>query len=131
MSLTRLEEWEDKLQDIFDRIDVHLEEKYDDLYPLHPARPDEGETSNPRHDGLFDVHAAFSAGFGSVHGEGYVLCVRMVTLSRVPKDVREKIEQEVVDLLEEDLPQAFPGKSLSVERDGNVYKIIGDLSLFD
>ena len=53
----------------------------------------------------------------------------MVTLAKVPRDVRTKIEGEVVRLLRDELPKAFPGRTLKVDRDGPVYKIHGDLSL--
>ena len=129
MALTRLEEWERKLRQVFDRIDDYLEDKYGSMYPLHPARARRGRTSSKSHDGLFNVGAAYSAGFGSEHGEGYVLEVRFSTLRRVPKDIRAKIEAEVVELLEKELPEKFPGKKLTVKRDGRLYKIIGDLSL--
>ena len=52
----------------------------------------------------------------------------LVTLSNVPPDIRAKIEAEVVELLEQELPKAFPNRELEVERDGHVYKIVGDLS---
>jgi hypothetical protein len=55
--------------------------------------------------------------------------VRLATLSRVPDDFKEKIENEVVSLVEQKLPVFFPGKELHVSRDGNIYKIFGDLSL--
>ena len=77
----------------------------------------------------FNVGASFSAGFGSEYGPGYVVEVRMVTLTRVPYYLRARIEEEVVDLLKEELPKHFPGRDLKVARDGQVYKIFGDLSL--
>ena len=125
----KAEEWEERLKAVFDRIDDHLEDRYGHLYPLHPARPSHGRTSNREEDGLFNVGAAFSAGFGSQHGPGYVIEVRMSTLSRISAELREKIENEVAERLREDLPKAFPGRELRVERDGPVYKIFGDLSL--
>lgn len=121
--------WEHTLKDVFDRIDHELEERYGDRYELHPARPERGATANPEHDGLFNVGASFSAGFGSEHGPGYVVEVRMSTLTRVPRDVRERIEKDVVTLLKRELPRAFPGRELHVKRDGAVYKIHGDLGL--
>jgi hypothetical protein len=75
------------------------------------------------------VGAAFTGGFGSELGPGYVVQVQMSTLSDVPEEVRETIEEEVVKLLQEELPQVFPSRVLKVARDGNVYKIYGDLSL--
>ena len=80
--------WEEKLKRVFDHIDDRLESKYGDKYPLHPARPKQGTTANKEEDGLFNVGAAFSAGFGSKRGRGYVVQVRMSTLSGVPAHVR-------------------------------------------
>ena len=88
--------WELRLRQVFERIDEELEREYGTLYPLHPARPPHGATASREDDGLFDVGAAFSAGFGSAHGAGYVVEVRMVTLSRVPAGVRERIEASVI-----------------------------------
>ena len=125
----RVEKWERNLKKIFNRIDDYLEEKYGDLFPLHPARPVRGKTSNREYDGLFNVGASFSAGFGSDYGPGYVVEVRLATLSRVPEELRIKIVEEVIQLLRRELPKQFPGKELDVVRDGPVYKIYGDLSL--
>lgn len=121
--------WEDRLKRVFDAIDDRLEDRYGHLFPLHPARPARGRTANRESDGLFDVGAAFSAGFGSKIGRGYVVEIRMATLSHVPAPVREDIEREVVRLLKAGLANEFPGRKLRVSRDGNVYKIHGDLSL--
>ena len=125
----RVSAWEMKLESIFDEIDHDMEDRYGDEYPLHPSRPERGATNNPSADGLFDLGAAFSAGFGSQHGRGYTVSIRLSTLARIPPDILEKIEQEVVELLHEKLPGAFPGRDLRVERDGHSFKIIGDLSL--
>ncbi len=114
-------EWEETLKRVFDEIDHALEERYGNRYNLHPARPPRGATSNPESDGLFNVGAAFTAGYGSEFGPGYIVEVRMATLDRMPPDVIEQIEQEVVEMLREKLPQAFPGRQLHVSR--------GDLSL--
>jgi hypothetical protein len=124
----RLERWETELKAVFNRIDDRLEEKYGHLYPLHPARPGRGKTASKAQDGLFNIGASYSAGFGSGRGAGYVVEVRMVTLSRVPGEVRRRIEEEAVELLRRELPTAFPGRDLEVVRDGNLYKIYGDLS---
>ena len=121
--------WEQKLKKVFDRIDDILEKKYGDMYPLHPARPERGETSNKEHDGLFDLSAVFSAGFGSEHGRGYIVRSRIATLAEVPPEVAEKIEEEVAEMLRKELPEAFPGRNLDVTRDGHILKIQGDLSL--
>ena len=125
----RVQAWENRLKEVFDRIDAALEEKYGGRWPLHPARPARGATSNPEADGLFDLGAAFSAGFGSRKGRGYILQVRMVTLRKVPAEVRREIEADVVEALRRELPAAFPGRDLAVEQDGALFKIIGDLGL--
>ena len=121
--------WEERLKLVFDSIDHQLEEEYGSRYSLHPARKPCGGTSNPEADGLFNVGASFSPGFGSHHGPGYVVEVQMATLERVSNKVREEIEERAVTLLREGLKTAFPDRTLDVSRDGNIYKIHGDLKL--
>ena len=123
--------WEEQLKQVFDRIDDRLEERYGSEYPLHPARAKRGTVGNREDDGLFNIGAAFSAGFGSEHGRGYIVEVRMSTLSNVPEKVQNTLENEVADLLEKELSSAFPGRNLKVVRDGPVFKVIGDLGLTD
>ena len=126
---TQVVEWEHKLKAIFDKIDDYLEDTYGNKYPLHPSRPKRGETSNKEHDGLFNVGAAYSAGYGSEHGAGYIVDIDMATLSHVPEPLQKTIEEAVISLLKKELPLAFPGQELKVSRDGHTYKIHGDLSL--
>jgi len=125
----RVETWEKKLKKLFDEIDDELEERFGAMYDLHPARAKRGATSNKEQDGLFDIGASFSAGFGSERGRGYVVDVDMITLDRVPVDVQMHIEELVAEKIREKLPKFFPGRELKVKRDGTVFKIIGDLSL--
>ncbi len=125
----KAEAWERKLKAVFDRIDAELEAGYGTRYPLRPGRPEPGSTPNPESDGLFNIGAVFSPGFGSQHGSGYVVEVRLATLERVPDAVRREILERVVARLRETLPEAFPGRRLEVTRDGSVFKIHGDLSL--
>ncbi len=122
-------EFESKLRRLFDSIDHYLEEKYGRKYQLHPSRPARGTTSNSAHDGLFNVGATFTAGFGSKIGRGYIVQIDMVTLDSVPRDIREMIEEEVADQVAEKLGYYFPQRELRVDRDRNVYKIHGDLRL--
>jgi hypothetical protein len=125
----RLAEFEAKLKRLFDEVDDKLEDRYGSDYSLHPSRPPRGRTSSKAHDGLFNIGASFTAGFGSQIGRGYVVQVDMVTLERVPEETREKIEEEVVALVRERLPRYFPGRTLEVSRDRNVFKIHGDIRL--
>jgi hypothetical protein len=122
-------QFEANLKRLFDSVDDYLEEKYGRKYQLHPSRPSRGRTSNKAQDGLFNVGASFTAGYGSRFGRGYVVQVEMVTLEKVPPDVRELIEQEAADLVNEKLIYYFPGRDLQVARDRNVFKIHGDLRL--
>ena len=122
-------QWEQKLKAVFDEIDRDLEAQYDDRWPLHPYRPEEGTTSNPEHDGLFNIGAAFSAGIGSQHGPGYTVEIRLSTLERVPEEIRDEIRRKVFQTLEKKLPAAFPGRELHVAEEGENIRIHGDLSL--
>ncbi|MQY76800.1 MAG: hypothetical protein GH155_04140 [Spirochaeta sp.] len=121
--------WESRLKKIFVKLDEYLEEKYGQSYPLHPARAQRGSTANNAYDGLFNVGASFSAGIGSRYGPGYVVEVRMVTLSHIPEKIRVEIEDFVVEYLQRELPVEYPERELHVARDGEIFKIYGDLSL--
>lgn len=121
--------WERTLKSMFDEIDDYLEDKYGNLYPLHPNRAVRGDTSNKESDGLFNVGAAFSAGYGSKHGRGYVIEVHMSTLSEIPQEIKKIIEKETAEMVRVKMQTFFPDRELNVEKDGNVYKIFGDLSL--
>ena len=122
-------QWEETLKGVFDTIDHELETEYGGRYSLHPARPAHGVTANPEDDGLFNVGAAFSAGFGSKYGPGYVVEIRLATLINVPDEVRAKIKAKVFQRLEDRLPAAFPGKELHISDENGIIRIYGDLSL--
>ncbi|MCF7832062.1 MAG: hypothetical protein K9N05_00615 [Candidatus Marinimicrobia bacterium] len=121
--------WEKKLKSVLDDIDILLEDRYGDQYDLHPARRKRGTTSNRSHDGLFDIRADFTLGLGSQKGKGYIVDIDLKTLENIPKNMIERIEQDVVDELRYRLPKVFPDRDLKVERDGDLIKIFGDLSL--
>jgi hypothetical protein len=129
MQDTKLERWEGKLNGLLRRVDRALEKRFGKKYDLHPARGVHGSASNPQHDGLFRVTAAFTPGFGSQLGKGYVLQIDIMTLETVPADKVEIIEREAVRMISEGLEEVLPGRGLKVGRDGNVWKITGDLSL--
>lgn len=129
MSHPRVSEFNKRLKHVFDRVDDYLEEKYGAEYPLHPSRPHRGVTSNKAQDGLFNVGASFTAGYGSKLGRGYVVDVDMVTLAHIPSDVRRRIEADAIARVEEYLQEEFPDRELHVSKDRNTFKIHGDLSL--
>lgn len=124
-----LDQFESRLKELFDEVDDYLEEKYGDRFPLHPARAHRGTTANKESNGLFNVGAAFSAGYGSLHGRGYVIDIDMVTLSHIPEKVEDEIEADAVAFVREKLPHYFPDRNLEVKRDSHAFKIAGDLSL--
>ena len=127
--MSALERWEESLHALLSSIDETLEERYGGRWPLHPSRPRRGTAANPQYDGLFRVTASFTAGYGSEKGPGYLFRVEMATLEAVPPEERARIEEEAASLLREGLARAFPGRDLRVDRDGNGFKIHGDLSL--
>jgi hypothetical protein len=129
MRHTSLEAWENKLKKVLDDLDDFLENKYGEAYDLHPVRTRRGKTSNKAHDGLFDIVASFSLGSGSQYGKGYVVDVHIATLDQVPEKIQREIENISLEKLRSTLPKYFPGKNLKVDKDGNVIKIHGDLSL--
>jgi hypothetical protein len=114
---------------LFDEIDDALEDRYGDRFTLHPNRAGRGNTSNREMDGLFNIGADFTPGYGSSLGRGYVVHIRISTLEHVPVEVREEIKSDLEFMVKEKLPVFFPGRNLRVERDGNLLKIIGDFSL--
>ena len=125
----KAKQWEKKLKYVFDEIDTELEQKYGHRFKLHPARSPEGATSNPEMDGLFNVGASYSAGFGSKLGPGYVVDIHLSTLQRIPKELKLELLHEVQSMLTEKLPVAFPDKKLFVEQEQKHLRIHGDLSL--
>lgn len=125
----KLARWEAKLDSILHESDLKLEAKYGHNWSLHPARPQRGTAANPQYDGLFRLTASFSAGYGSRLGAGYILRIEMVTLDTIPEEERAMIEGEAVKMVRVGLKKAFPNRHLSIERDGHVYKIYGDLDL--
>lgn len=127
METPKIERWEKKLKNIFDEIDDYLEDTYGTEYELHPARADRGTTSSKGQDGLFNIGAKFSAGFGSHFGKGYVVDIEMVTLEHVPRKIRENIEKDVLEKLKSKVTLHFPDRQIRIDFDTNVIKIHGDL----
>ena len=122
-------EWEKRLKSVFDEIDAELENDYGGMLSRHPARAPDGGTSNPEMDGLFNVGASFSAGFGSRFGPGYVVNIQLLTLEHVSAKLKATLRDHVQALLIEKLPVAFPGKDLRVDQELRHLRIHGDLSL--
>jgi hypothetical protein len=124
-------EFNDRLKKMFDEVDACIEDAYGASYPLHPARPQRGGTANPQADGLFNIGADFTAGYGSQLGRGYLIDVTMSTLEKVEEGVRREIYHKAVEKVRQLLPLYFPERQLTVRRDGAHFKIQGDFSLGD
>jgi hypothetical protein len=122
-------EWDRRMKLLFDRIDALLEERHRGRWRLRRNRPALGETANPEADGLFNLGTFFDTGYGSALGRGYLVEIILATDEEVAAEARAEIEEEVRGLLERFLPEHFPERRLSVERDGSLLKIRGDLSL--
>lgn len=123
------EEWDQKLQSVFEAADRYLEEKFGTRWTRRPNRPEEGQTVNPQMSGLFNIGASFTAGYGSQYGRGYVLDFEICTYDTVDPQERLEIEQEAVTYLKEKLCEVFPERKLEIVHDGPVYKIVGDFFL--
>jgi len=117
------------MKEMFDRIDSILENRYSGSWKLRRNRPERGTTANPEADGLFNVGVFFTPGYGSTIGRGYLVEIVLASDEAVPRAKREEIELFVRDLLVEFLPIYFPDRKLSVDRDGSMYKIHGELGL--
>jgi len=117
------------MKKLFDEVDNYIEDIYGGRYKLHPVRPERGKTSNPEADGLFNIGANFTPGFGSELGRGYLIDVAMSTLEKVDEDVRREIYEAAAEKVKELLPIHFPERELTVRRDRNHFKIQGDFSL--
>jgi len=124
-------EFDDRMKKLFDEVDDYIEDLYGGKYNLHPTRPARGQTSNPEADGLFNIGANFTPGFGSELGRGYLIDVSMSTLEKVDEDLRREIYEAAAEKVKELLPVHFPERELTVKRDGNHFKIQGDFSLGD
>lgn len=125
----KLQEFDNKMKELFDEVDEYLEQRFGGRYPLHPARAAHGATANPEHSGLFTVGADFTSGYGTEIGRGYLLGVDIKTLTEVPDEVEEEIDAAAVEKVQELLPVYFPDRQLEVSREGRHFKIHGDLGL--
>jgi hypothetical protein len=125
----KLNELDKKMKALFDETDDYLEDTYGSEYPLHPARPARGETANKSSNGLFNIGAAFTPGYGSEHGRGYVVDVDMATLADVSAEREQEIEEEAAAYIRRRLPKYFPERDIELKKDGKSFKIVGDFRL--
>ena len=125
----KMVEFDNCMKKLFDDVDHYIEDLYGSQYSLHPVRPMRGETANPEADGLFNISANFTHGSRSRLGRGYLIDVSMATLEKVDEDSYKEICETAAKKVKELLPVYFPERCLTVERDGNHFKILGDFSL--
>ncbi|GHV81396.1 hypothetical protein AGMMS49944_31870 [Spirochaetia bacterium] len=117
------------LEALFREVDAFLEDEWGGSFPLHPNRPQRGETGNPEMDGLFNIGPDFTPGIGSETGRGYIISLKAATLDKVTPEQFEYLMAMAAMLIQKKLPEYFPGRKLEVVRDGKRFKIIGDFSL--
>lgn len=122
-------ELEKQFRLLCDDLDHYLEDNFGHKYNLHPNRLKRGKAANVAYDGLFSTGVKFTLGIGSTYGRGYILDIVIVTLEKVEKTLRTKIETAAADYVKEKLPFYFPNRELKIVKDNNLYKIIGDFSL--
>jgi hypothetical protein len=125
----KLVQFTDNLEALFKEVDEVLETHWGNAFSLHPNRPQKGSTSNPEMDGLFEIAPDFTVGLNSQKGRGYIVSLRVATLEKIPPKMYESFMEESAALIAERFPIFFPGRKLSVVRDGKIFKIIGDFSL--
>lgn len=129
MSMSALEQWELKLRQALDQVDLELERRYGEMLRRHPARPPSGSTASPKFDGLFSLTASFSMGYTTGNVPGYIIELRIMAASPVAPATRELILVDAAVLLPEAIAHAFPGRTLSLERRQDRFFLSGDLSL--
>jgi hypothetical protein len=122
-------EFDNRMKKLFDEVDNFIEDLYGERYSLHPTRPARGETANPEADGLFNIGVNFTPGYISELGRGYIIDMSISTLDKVDDNVRSEIYEAAAEKVRELLPLHFPERELTVQRDGNHFKIKGDFSL--
>ena len=123
------EELEKKLSLLCQALDNHLEDKYGEHYHIHPNRLKRGQGANPSFDGLFSTSLAFTLGYGSKYGRGYVVNVEIRTLDKVSQYEQATIRGTAFSFISQNLKKYLPEHDLQIVQDGNVMKVIGDFSL--
>ncbi len=112
-----------------DELDHHLEETFGSRYPRHPNRPARGKAASVAYDGLFSTGTQFTLGYGSGHGRGYIVSVEMRTLEKVKEEDEQAVQEATISIINELIPKYFPDRKITLEKDGKVYKLVGDFSL--
>ena len=123
------EELEVKMSELCQALDNYLEDIYGEHYKLHPNRLKRGKGSNPSFDGLFSTSLAFTLGYGSRYGRGYVVNVEIRTLDKVSQYEQASIRGTAFSFISQNLKKYLPEHDLQIVQDGNVMKVIGDFSL--
>lgn len=123
------EELERKMSLLCQALDNHLEDIYGEHYRVHPNRLKRGKAANPSFDGLFSTSLAFTLGYGSKFGRGYVVNVEVRTLDKVTQYEEADIRGAAFAFISQNLKKYLPDNDLQIVQDGNVMKIIGDFSL--
>lgn len=122
-------ELERRMRLLCDDLDHYLEDTFGEYYPLHPNRPKRGQAASVAYDGLFSTGTQFTLGYGSTHGRGYLIIVEIRTLAKVDPDHKTEIEEAAMQHLKSIIKVYFPERDIRLEKDGTLYKLVGDFSL--
>lgn len=124
---------QDKLEKQFSllaqALDNALEDKFGAQFKLHPNRQKRGAGANPSFDGLFATTVAFTLGYGSEFGRGYIVNIDVRTLESVPLKTKEEINSFAKDFLSKNLKVFIPDREIKLVKDGKLLKLVGDFSL--
>lgn len=123
------EQLEEQFSQMAKALDNELEDSFGHKHQLHPNRPKRGMAANPSFDGLFATTFAFTLGYGSTHGRGYIVNIDLRTLECISSEEKTQIQNFAFTYLTENISNFFPDRELSVVHDGRLIKIVGNFSL--
>ena len=123
-----LQHLEDQFSVMIQALDNALEDNFGTEYKLHPNRPKRGVGANPSYDGLFATTVAFTLGYGSTYGRGYIVNVDFRTLECISSEKKKEILDFTFCFLCDKISFFVPNRQLSVVHDGKLIKIVGDFS---
>ena len=99
---------EDQLRALCDDLDEYLEDTYGAEYHLRPNRQPRGTTSSNQYDGLFATAPAFTLGYGSEHGKGYVVEISICTFDWIEPKRRKEMFDDAFAYVNAILLTIFP-----------------------
>lgn len=120
---------EQQMAKLCQALDNWLEDGFGENWPIHPNRMKRGTGANPSFDGLFSTSVAFTLGYGSKSGRGYLVNVDIRTLKFVTSQEKTEVLDAAASFLRNNIEEYIPDRKLDVVKEGNLIKIVGDFSL--